>query len=127
MTDCHKVLIMERRGDLIVQENVFTCELVDSFSRRIDNHANSWSLNCKAVSAFVQVQGKRNIMSLLSRLRPRVFVPLINASFPSEGPLSKVIKEDGSLDQLEKDLKAAGLDVIIREPAAAGKSMEVQL
>ena len=75
----------------------------------------------------VQVQGKRNIMSLLQRLKPKVFVPLINASFPSEGPLSKVIKEIGSIDQLAKDLQMAGLDVAIKPPASPGKSMEVEL
>ena len=82
----------------------------------------------QAVKLFtVQVQGKRNIVSLLQRLQPKVLVPLINASFPSEGPLSKVIKEDGDLNQLVKDIKLAGLKTVIKEPASAGKSMEVEL
>lgn len=76
---------------------------------------------------WLQVQGKRNILSLLQRLQPKVFVPLINASFPSEGPLSKIIKEDGDLGQLSKDLRMAGLDVAIKHPAPPGQSMEVEL
>lgn len=76
---------------------------------------------------LLQVQGKRNILSLLQRLKPKVFVPLINASFPSEGRLSKVIKEDGDLDQVARDLKLAGLDIAIKHPADAGKSIEVAL
>ena len=96
-------------------------------SRVSTGRTASRDMAVKTLCWVVQVQGKRNIMSLLSRLKPQVFVPLINASFPSEGPLSKVIKEDGSLDQLAKDLKVAGLDVAIKQPAAAGKSIEVQL
>lgn len=76
---------------------------------------------------ILQVQGKRNIVSLLQRLKPKVLVPLINASFPSEGPLSKIIKEDGDLQQLSRDLKDAGLDIAIRQPAPAGKSIQIEL
>lgn len=75
----------------------------------------------------LQVQGKRNIVSLLSRLKPKAFVPLINASFPSEGPLAKVIKEDGDLSTLISQLRLEGLNIQVKQPAPPGQSIEVAL
>jgi len=74
-----------------------------------------------------QVMGKRNIISLLQRLKPSVYVPLLNASFPMEGPLSKIIVENGSVDTLAAEIRKAGLKTDVRVPAPPGKSMEVAL
>ena len=62
-----------------------------------------------------------------SRLKPKVLVPLVNAGFPSEGPLASIISEKGSLDDLPKRLQAQGINVDIRIPADPGKSIEVEL
>jgi hypothetical protein len=71
--------------------------------------------------------GKRNIISLLQRLKPSVYVPLLNASFPMEGPLSKIIVEDGSIDTLATEINKAGLKTLVKIPAPPGQSMEVAL
>lgn len=66
-------------------------------------------------------------MSLLRRLRPKVVVPLINASFPSEGPLSKIIKEEGNIGSLSARLQSEGVDVEVKMPAPPGQSIEISL
>lgn len=71
--------------------------------------------------------GGRNISSLLRRLEPKAVVPLINASFPAEGPLSKIIKEEGSTSAVAAKLQAEGIQTQVQLPAAPGKSIEVAL
>ena len=56
-----------------------------------------------------QVMGKDNVAGLLRRLKPKVFLPLVNAEFDSEGPLSSLITEKGSVAELPAALKAEGL------------------
>ncbi len=64
--------------------------------------------------------GKQNVVGLLKRLRPSVLLPLVNAEFDSEGPLSKLISEKGSVQELEPQLPGEGLGnvrVLVPEPA----------
>ncbi len=71
--------------------------------------------------------GKQNVVGLLKRLRPSVLLPLVNAEFDSEGPLSKLISEKGSVQELEPQLPREGLGnvrVLVPEPA---KPLSVEL
>jgi len=62
--------------------------------------------------------GKDNVVGLLRRLKPKVFLPLVNAEFDSEGPLSSLISEKGSVAGLPDVLKREGLDIkmVVPEP-----------
>ena len=82
---------------------------------------------CRMIWFPLQVTGNRYLPNLLKRLRPKVLVPLINAGFPSEGPLAGAISEKGSVDDLPQRLRQEGIDVNIRLPAEPGKSIEVEL
>ena len=69
---------------------------------------------------FLQVMGKDNVVGLLKRLRPSVLLPLVNAEFDSKGPLSRLISEKGSVQELEPQLQPQGLGgvrVLVPEPA----------
>ncbi|KAK9918517.1 hypothetical protein WJX75_004661 [Coccomyxa subellipsoidea] len=66
------------------------------------------------------VMGKDNVVGLLKRLRPSVLLPLVNAEFDSKGPLSRLISEKGSVQELEPQLQPQGLGgvrVLVPEPA----------
>lgn len=76
---------------------------------------------------MLQVTGTRFLPPLLKRLKPKVLVPLVNAGFPSEGPLASVISERGSMDDLPRRLREEGIQVEIRVPAPPGESIEVEL
>ncbi|CAL8463808.1 g3342 [Coccomyxa elongata] len=70
--------------------------------------------------SYPLVMGKQNVVGLLKRLRPSVLLPLVNAEFDSEGPLSKLISEKGSVQELEPQLPQEGLGnvrVLVPEPA----------
>ena len=75
----------------------------------------------RRVSNAVQVMGKDNVVGLLKRLRPKVFLPLVNAEFDSEGPLSSLISEKGSVAGLPDVLKAEGLGEIAVVVPKAGE------
>lgn len=75
----------------------------------------------------VQVMGKDNAVGLLKRLRPSVLLPLVNAEFDSEGPLSKLISEKGSVQDTEAALKQQGLGDIRVIVPQAGKPVAVDL
>lgn len=63
--------------------------------------------------------GKDNVVGLLKRLKPKVFLPLVNAEFDSEGPLSSLISEKGSVAGLPAILKREGLvdiEMVVPEP-----------
>ena len=72
-----------------------------------------------------QVMGKDNVVGLLKRLRPKVFLPLVNAEFDSEGPLSSLISEKGNVAGLPDVLKAEGLTGIELVVPEAGKATSV--
>ncbi|KAK9826181.1 hypothetical protein WJX81_004928 [Elliptochloris bilobata] len=59
------------------------------------------------LSAFPLVLGNDNIERLCRRLRPRVLVPLTNAEFESEGPLSGAIRQ-GAQSQAERMIAGLG-------------------
>lgn len=74
-----------------------------------------------------QVMGKDNVVGLLQRLRPAMLLPLVNAEFDSEGPLSSLISEKGSVQELEPQLLREGLaDVRVLVPRPA-QPLAVQL
>lgn len=73
----------------------------------------------------LQVMGKDNVVGLLKRLRPKVFLPLVNAEFDSEGPLSSLISEKGNVAGLPDILKAEGLKDIELVVPDAGKATSV--
>ncbi|GAB4820141.1 hypothetical protein N2152v2_007187 [Parachlorella kessleri] len=55
----------------------------------------------QVVLGFPLVKGATENSKLLPSLRPKVIIPLFNASFPQSGPLANLIKEQGSLEELE--------------------------
>ena len=66
--------------------------------------------------------GKDNVVGLLKRLKPKIFLPLVNAEFDSEGPLSALISEKGNVAGLPDVLKAEGLTdikLVVPEPGKA--------
>ncbi len=69
--------------------------------------------------------GKDNVVGLLKRLQPKVFLPLVNAEFDSEGPLSSLISEKGNVAGLPGVLKAEGLKDIELVVPEAGKATSV--
>lgn len=69
--------------------------------------------------------GKDNIVGLLKQLKPKVFLPLVNAEFDSEGPLSSLISEKGSVAGLPDALKAEGLTCVELVVPEAGKPTSV--
>ena len=71
--------------------------------------------------------GARNIVQLLRRLKPKVVLPLINAGFPSEGPLAKAVREEGDVTSLAARLQAEGIQCEVKMPAPAGQSIEIAL
>ena len=71
--------------------------------------------------------GKDNVVGLMKRLRPKVLLPLVNAEFESEGPLSKLISEQGSVQSVEPVLQREGLGnirLVVPEP---GKTVDIDL
>ena len=74
-----------------------------------------------------QVMGKDNAVSLLKRLRPKVLLPLVNAEFESEGPLSALISEKGSVQSMQPLLREQGLGNIRIVVPEAGKPVTVDL
>ena len=75
----------------------------------------------------VQVMGKDNVVGLLQRLRPKILMPLVNAEFDSEGPLSKLISEKGSVHELNAVLDREGLSGVKVVVPEAGKPVSVFL
>jgi hypothetical protein len=69
--------------------------------------------------------GNENLVSLVKRLQPKVVVPLVNAEFIQEGPLSTLIRAEGSPQALEAKLKAEGLDTVILAPGVPGTPVPV--
>ena len=55
------------------------------------------------------MRGNENITGLVQRLRPRAVIPFENATFPSEGRLSSLVKEVGSAQELPRKLQVATL------------------
>lgn len=78
--------------------------------------------------AFLQVQGDDNLVSLLQALKPSTLIPLLNAEFPMEGPLSGLIREVGRPEDVEAKLQKAGVkDVRVQFPAPPGEPVSFQL
>ena len=71
--------------------------------------------------------GKDNVVGLMKRLRPKVLLPLVNAEFESEGPLSKLISEKGSVQSVEPVLKQEGLGSIRLVVPEPGKPVDIDL
>lgn len=71
--------------------------------------------------------GSTNLVGLAKRLKPRVIIPLVNAEFIQEGPLSFLIKADGSPAQLQQQLTAAGLPTTLVPPGQPGQPVPVPL
>ena len=56
------------------------------------------------------MQGSTNVVRLLQQLKPKVVVPLQNATFPMKGPLSSLIYEEDSANTLTARLKQANVN-----------------
>lgn len=80
------------------------------------------------ILAYPLVQGATNIVRLIQQLRPKVVVPLINADFPTKGPLASLLKEIDSPDTLISRLQGAGLaDVHVQMPAAVTREFAINI
>jgi hypothetical protein len=71
--------------------------------------------------------GKDNALGLLRRLRPQVLLPLVNAEFESEGPLSALISEKGSVQSMQPLMREQGLGDIRIVVPKPGKPVTVDL
>ena len=78
-------------------------------------------------AAYPLVMGDMNLLRLLGLLRPTVLVPLLNAEIDQEGPLSGLIVERGSYEQVKGQLVASGLGVRMEFPAPPGESLSIAL
>lgn len=67
------------------------------------------------------------MVGLMKRLRPKVLLPLVNAEFESEGPLSKLISEKGSVQSVQPVLQREGLGYIRIVVPEAGKPVDIAL
>lgn len=64
------------------------------------------------------VCGHDNWKELVQLLRPRLVIPFSNAEMQASGPLSFVIKQKGSIEEFEEQLKNAGVpDVRVQQAA----------
>eukprot|EP00884_Botryococcus_braunii_P010013 jgi/Botrbrau1/19012/Bobra.0100s0044.1 len=77
--------------------------------------------------SYPLVMGSRNLVGLAERLKPKVIIPLVNAEFIQEGPLSFLLRAEGSLAELEGKLKAAGLPTTVLPPGPPGQPVPVPL
>lgn len=68
-----------------------------------------------------QVKGATDSLDLLRLLRPKVFVPLMNAEIDQAGPLAELLVEEGSVEELQRQLAAqpdlAAVRVALPTPA----------
>ena len=82
----------------------------------------------RGVCPALQVKGATDNSKLLPLLRPKVVIPLLNADFPQSGPLANLIKEEGSVEDLEALLadtpELRGCKVKVPQP---GKPLAVAL
>lgn len=66
------------------------------------------------------VKGASENVPLLKILRPRVFVPLMNAEFDARGPLNTLLTETGGPNELKRQLASspdlAGIKVVVPVP-----------
>ncbi|KAI3430563.1 hypothetical protein D9Q98_005156 [Chlorella vulgaris] len=75
----------------------------------------------QSLFGYPLVKGSTDSVALLRMLKPKAFVPLMNAEIDQAGPLSKLVTETGSTEQLQKELAAeaglSGIRVCVPVPA----------
>ena len=54
-------------------------------------------------------------------------MPLLNAEIDQEGPLSALILERGTFDDVKRQLAVSGLDTRLEFPAPPGESLSIAL
>jgi hypothetical protein len=82
-------------------------------------------MRCKCAP---QVKGATDNVQLLSLLRPKVVVPLLNAEFDQSGPLADLLQEVGSVAELQATLAATpGLQAVRVCVPTPGQPMPVTL
>ena len=75
-----------------------------------------------------QVQGSYNISRLVAQTRPKVVIPLNNNEFPSSGPISKLIWQLESNENLADRLQDAAIQgVRVEQGKAPGQPLELKL
>lgn len=108
------------------------CDFVDSSVAKLGkvdvvvSPVVSTLLGSQAAS-YPLVMGDINLMRLLKLLQPRVLVPLLNSEIDSEGPLSEVVYDRGSIDQVKQQLKDSKLATRLELPAPPGESLAIAL
>ena len=80
-------------------------------------------------AAYPLVLGDINLKRLLTLLKPKVLLPLLNAEIDSEGPLSLLMIERGTnkREDLRRQVEAMGLDVRVEMPSVPGESFAIAL
>lgn len=58
-----------------------------------------------------QVKGATDTLGLLRLLRPKAYIPLMNAELDQSGPLADMLVEEGGIEQVAAQLKAAGAEL----------------
>ena len=74
------------------------------------------------------VKGSTDTLQLLKLLRPRAYIPLLNAEFEQAGPLADLLVEEGSAEQMAAQLRTQpDLSFVQVCVPQAGQPMPVQL
>ncbi|EFN51973.1 hypothetical protein CHLNCDRAFT_139469 [Chlorella variabilis] len=75
----------------------------------------------QSLLGYPLVKGATDSLDLLRLLRPKVFVPLMNAEIDQAGPLAELLVEEGSVEELQRQLAAqpdlAAVRVALPTPA----------
>ncbi|GAX77995.1 hypothetical protein CEUSTIGMA_g5437.t1 [Chlamydomonas eustigma] len=80
-----------------------------------------------ASAGYPLVMGDLNIMKLISLLRPKVLVPLLNAEIDQEGPLSSIVVDRGDYQAVTKQITSAQPETRVEFPAPPGEAFAVAL
>ncbi|GAX85898.1 hypothetical protein CEUSTIGMA_g13314.t1 [Chlamydomonas eustigma] len=80
-----------------------------------------------ASAGYPLVMGDVNIMKLISLLKPKVLVPLLNAEIDQEGPLSSIVVDRGDYQAVTKQITSAQPETRVEFPAPPGEAFAVAL
>lgn len=85
--------------------------------------------NTQSLLGYELVKGNTDNVPLLSMLRPKTVIALMNAEFDGSGPLATLISEKGGPDMLKRQIaEADGVDSSVQVLVPrSGEPMKVEL
>ena len=81
----------------------------------------------QSLPAFQLVHGPKDTLRLVETLQPKYLVPMQNGDIDTEGPVSRLVSEVGSLGEFERRLSASSVDTELVTPVVPGKDIELRL